>query len=196
MSRLSQKAITVKFAIIVTNVKFVTNVKIVTNTKLVNHKSQVTHKSQVFHYCHNSHKCHTFPNCHKSHKKCDNSTKCHIELMWLFRQFQNAVTFQRKFQIAGWSCRDVTSEDVRLVPLISGRGKQCRLLGTVGVARGLGDHDLVVKSSLVNCKEFLSCQPEVRVKKIDELEPALAVLAWGWRKWRSKFSNTSTRKVR
>ena len=77
----------------------------------------------------------------------------------------------REFQIAGWSCRDVTSEDVRLVPLISGRGKQCRLLGTVGVARGLGDHDLVVKSSLVNCKEFLSCQPEVRVKKIDELDP-------------------------
>ena len=81
------------------------------------------------------------------------------------------MTSQRKFQIAGWSCRDVTSEDVRLVPLISGRGKQCRLLGTVGVARGLGDHDLVVKSSLVNCKEFLSCQPEVRVKKIDELDP-------------------------
>ena len=77
----------------------------------------------------------------------------------------------REFPIAGWSCRDVTSEDVRLVPLISGRGKQCRLLGTVGVARGLGDHDLVVKSSLVNCKEFLSCQPEVRVKKIDELDP-------------------------
>ena len=40
----------------------------------------------------------------------------------------------------------------------------------MGVARGLGDHDLVVKSSLVNCKEFLSCQPEVRVKKIDELD--------------------------
>ena len=38
------------------------------------------------------------------------------------------------------------------------------------MARGLGDHDLVVKSSLVNCKEFLSCQPEVRVKKIDELD--------------------------
>ena len=65
----------------------------------------------------------------------------------------------------------MTSDDVRLVPLISGRGKQCRLLGTVGVARGLGDHDLVVKSSLVNCKEFLSCQPEVRVKLIDELDP-------------------------
>ena len=37
------------------------------------------------------------------------------------------------------------------------------------MARGLGDHDLIVKSSLVNCKEFLSCQPEVRVKSIDEL---------------------------
>lgn len=55
--------------------------------------------------------------------------------------------------------------------MITGRGKQCRLLGTVGVARGLGDHDLIVKSSLANCKEFLSCQPEVRVKYIQDLHP-------------------------
>ena len=84
------------------------------------------------------------------------------------------------FHNLGWSCRDVTSEDVRLIPLISGRGKQCRLMGTVGVARGLGDHDLIVKSSLVNCKEFLSCQPEVRVKCIDDLHPdSVLILASG-----------------
>ena len=84
------------------------------------------------------------------------------------------------FYNLGWSCRDVTSEDVRLIPLISGRGKQCRLMGTVGVARGLGDHDLIVKSSLVNCKEFLSCQPEVRVKCIDDLHPdSVLILASG-----------------
>ena len=82
--------------------------------------------------------------------------------------------------ISGWSCRDVTSEDVRLIPLISGRGKQCRLLGTVGVARGLGDHDLIVKSSLANCKEYLTCQPEVRVKCIEDLhEDSILIMASG-----------------
>ena len=44
----------------------------------------------------------------------------------------------------------------------------------------LGDHDLIVKSSLVNCKEFLSCQPEVRVKCIDDLHPdSVLILASG-----------------
>ena len=48
------------------------------------------------------------------------------------------------------------------------------------MARGLGDHDLIVKSSLVNCKEFLSCQPEVRVKCIDDLHPdSVLILASG-----------------
>ena len=80
-----------------------------------------------------------------------------------------ATVMYRDFYMAGWSCRDITSDDVRLLPLISGRGKQCRLLGTVGVARGLGDHDLVVRTSQVNCKEFLTCQPEVRVKCLKDL---------------------------
>jgi serine/threonine protein phosphatase PrpC len=82
-----------------------------------------------------------------------------------------STVMYRDFYMAGWSCRDVTADDARLVPLITGRGKQCRLLSTVGVARGLGDHDLVVRSSMVNCKEFLTCQPEVRVKHLDELDP-------------------------
>ncbi len=80
--------------------------------------------------------------------------------MFVFKVGQGTVMY-RDFYMAGWSCRDITMDDVRLVPLISGRGKLCRLLGTVGVSRGLGDHDLIVKSSMVNCKEFLTCQPEV-----------------------------------
>ena len=69
----------------------------------------------------------------------------------------------RDFYMSGWSARDVTLDDVRLEPMISGRGKFCRLLSTMGVARGLGDHGLMVKSSCVNCKDFLTCQPEIRV---------------------------------
>ena len=45
--------------------------------------------------------------------------------------------------MTGWSCRDVIPDDVNLVPIIDGRGKQCRLMATMGVARGIGDHDLV-----------------------------------------------------
>ena len=38
-----------------------------------------------------------------------------------------------------------------------------RVLNTVGVARGLGDHDLLAKYSGVKCKEFLTPQPEVNL---------------------------------
>ena len=108
----------------------------------------------------------------------------------------------KDFYMTGWSCRDVTADDVKLMPIIGGRGKQCRggvlshmttpyfwsplyftqllllgvcppsagvlcgwsplrVLNTVGVARGLGDHDLLAKYSGVKCKEFLTPQPEV-----------------------------------
>ena len=69
----------------------------------------------------------------------------------------------RDFYMSGWSARDVTADDVRLEPMITGRGKMCRLMSTMGVARGIGDHGLMVKSSYVSCKEFLTCQPEIRV---------------------------------
>ena len=69
----------------------------------------------------------------------------------------------RDFYMSGWSARDVTSDDVRLEPMITGRGKMCRLMSTMGVARGIGDHGLMVKASYVSCKEFLTCQPEIRV---------------------------------
>ena len=49
----------------------------------------------------------------------------------------------KDFYMTGWSCRDVIPDDVNLVPIIDGRGKQCRLMATMGVARGIGDHDLV-----------------------------------------------------
>ena len=49
----------------------------------------------------------------------------------------------KDFYMTGWSCRDVIPDDVILLPIIDGRGKQCRLMATMGVARGIGDHDLV-----------------------------------------------------
>lgn len=39
---------------------------------------------------------------------------------------------------------------------------QARVLATIGVTRGLGDHDLKVHDSNIYIKPFLSCCPEVR----------------------------------
>ena len=65
----------------------------------------------------------------------------------------------------GWGLKEVTEEDVALLPLISGRGKGVRLMLTMGVARSLGDYDLIHRASLVNMKEFLTPQPEIRIYK-------------------------------
>ena len=65
--------------------------------------------------------------------------------------------------MSGWGLKEVTEDDVRLLPLINGRGKGVRLMLTMGVARSLGDFDLIHRSSLVNMKDFLSPQPEVQV---------------------------------
>ncbi|KAK3588227.1 hypothetical protein CHS0354_017736 [Potamilus streckersoni] len=47
-------------------------------------------------------------------------------------------------QTAGWSMKKVDEHDLRF-PLVIGEGKKARLLGTIGVTRGFGDHDLKVK---------------------------------------------------
>ena len=59
--------------------------------------------------------------------------------------------------------KEVTEHDLRM-PLISGVGRAKRLLGTIGVTRGLGDHNLVALSQLddVPVKPFMSSVPEVR----------------------------------
>lgn len=41
---------------------------------------------------------------------------------------------------------------------------QARVLATIGVTRGLGDHDLKVHDSNIYIKPFLSCCPEVRAR--------------------------------
>ncbi len=38
---------------------------------------------------------------------------------------------------------------------------QARVLATIGITRGLGDHDLKVHDSDIAIKPFLSCSPEV-----------------------------------
>ena len=49
-----------------------------------------------------------------------------------------------------------------IVPLFDGLiPPQARVLATIGVTRGLGDHELKVHDSNIYIKPFLSCCPEV-----------------------------------
>uniref|UniRef100_A0A671TQS2 Protein phosphatase 1H-like n=1 Tax=Sparus aurata TaxID=8175 RepID=A0A671TQS2_SPAAU len=55
----------------------------------------------------------------------------------------------------------------RLEILCRGRA---RVLATIGVTRGLGDHDLKVHDSNIYIKPFLSCCPEVKVYNLMQYE--------------------------
>lgn len=75
----------------------------------------------------------------------------------------------RDAHMTGWSYKDITSDDLRF-PLVYGEGKRSRLLATIGVTRGFGDHDLKAQSNSGNhvyIKPFLTPQPEVRVLDIE-----------------------------
>uniref|UniRef100_A0A3B5M8N5 PPM-type phosphatase domain-containing protein n=1 Tax=Xiphophorus couchianus TaxID=32473 RepID=A0A3B5M8N5_9TELE len=75
----------------------------------------------------------------------------------------------RDFTMNGWAYKTVEDEDLKF-PLIYGEGKKARVLATIGVTRGLGDHDLKVHDSNIYIKPFLSCIPEVRVYNLTQHE--------------------------
>ncbi|XP_054251830.1 protein phosphatase 1J isoform X2 [Indicator indicator] len=69
----------------------------------------------------------------------------------------------------GWAYKKIQEDDLKF-PLIYGEGKKARVMATIGVTRGLGDHDLRVFSSNIHIKPFLSCFPEVRVYDLTQYE--------------------------
>ncbi|XP_062862856.1 protein phosphatase 1H-like [Trichomycterus rosablanca] len=75
----------------------------------------------------------------------------------------------RDYTMTGWAYKTIEDEDLRF-PLIYGEGKKARVLATIGVTRGLGDHDLKVHDSNIYIKPFLSCYPEVRVYNLTQHE--------------------------
>ncbi|XP_028809670.1 protein phosphatase 1H-like [Denticeps clupeoides] len=75
----------------------------------------------------------------------------------------------RDFTMTGWAYKTIQDEDLRF-PLIYGEGKKARVLATIGVTRGLGDHDLKVHDSDIYIKPFLSCCPEVKVYNLTQYE--------------------------
>lgn len=68
----------------------------------------------------------------------------------------------RQAQMRGWAYKTLTPDDLR-TPLVTGEGKRSRLLGTIGVTRGFGDHDLRALYTQLPIKPFLSAHPEVRM---------------------------------
>ena len=69
---------------------------------------------------------------------------------------------RRDQHMTGWTYKEITTEDLKF-PLVYGEGKRSRLLATIGVTRGFGDHDLRAQSQngSVYIKPFLTPQPEV-----------------------------------
>jgi protein phosphatase 1H len=68
----------------------------------------------------------------------------------------------REPHMTGWAYKTVTPEDLKF-PVVYGEGKRSRVLATIGVTRGFGDHDLRAPNSSILIKPFLSSQPEVRI---------------------------------
>ncbi|XP_029992261.1 protein phosphatase 1H isoform X2 [Sphaeramia orbicularis] len=75
----------------------------------------------------------------------------------------------RDFTMSGWAYKTIEDDDLKF-PLIYGEGKKARVLATIGVTRGLGDHNLKVHDSNIYIKPFLSCCPEVRVYQLGQCE--------------------------
>ncbi|XP_053948436.1 protein phosphatase 1H isoform X1 [Anastrepha ludens] len=74
----------------------------------------------------------------------------------------------RQGTMKGWTYKTLTGEDLRM-PVVTGEGKRSRLLGTLGVTRGFGDHDLLAISTGTKIKPFLTPHPEVVVRDLSKI---------------------------
>jgi len=77
----------------------------------------------------------------------------------------------RDAHMTGWAYKVIQEADMKF-PMVYGEGKRSRLLATIGVTRGFGDHDLRAQSQhgTVLIKPFLTPQPEVRVMELGARE--------------------------
>ncbi|XP_072506328.1 protein phosphatase 1M isoform X1 [Notamacropus eugenii] len=75
----------------------------------------------------------------------------------------------RDYDMNGWGYKQVEKLDLKY-PLVHGQGKQARLLGTLAVSRGMGDHQLKVLDTNIDIKPFLLSIPEVTVIDLEQQE--------------------------
>uniref|UniRef100_A0A0M3HVW8 PPM-type phosphatase domain-containing protein n=1 Tax=Ascaris lumbricoides TaxID=6252 RepID=A0A0M3HVW8_ASCLU len=88
---------------------------------------------------------------------------------FLTRRDLKKKVLYRDWYMDGWAAKTVRDSDLR-PPLISDRGKKRRLLNTIGVSRGFGDHHLLTADDKIPIKPFLSPVPEVRVVDLHKLD--------------------------
>ncbi|XP_034119395.1 protein phosphatase 1H [Drosophila albomicans] len=74
----------------------------------------------------------------------------------------------RKGTMKGWTYKTVTSRDLAM-PVVNGEGKRSRLLGTLGVTRGFGDHRLKAINRQIPIKPFLTPHPDVRIRDLSQV---------------------------
>ncbi|VDN38390.1 unnamed protein product, partial [Cylicostephanus goldi] len=75
------------------------------------------------------------------------------------KDLKTKVLFRDWF-MDGWASKTVKESDLKL-PLISESTRKKRLLNTIGVSRGFGDHHLYTVDDHLPIKPFLSSVPEV-----------------------------------
>ncbi|ODM98036.1 Protein phosphatase 1H [Orchesella cincta] len=84
----------------------------------------------------------------------------------------------RAAHMTGWAYKTATVEDLKF-PVVFGHGKRSRVLATIGVTRGFGDHELYAHSTAIKIKPFLTSQPEVKILDLVEdslLEDAVVIM--------------------
>ena len=94
---------------------------------------------------------------------------CLLDHSLHFRKDVGKRMLYRDAHMTGWAYKEIQPDDLKF-PVVYGEGKRSRLLATIGVTRGFGDHDLKAQSSngqTVYIKPFLTPQPEVRVLDIE-----------------------------
>ncbi|XP_018416349.1 PREDICTED: protein phosphatase 1H-like [Nanorana parkeri] len=75
----------------------------------------------------------------------------------------------RDHTMTGWAYKTIEEDDMKF-PLVYGEGKKARVMATIGVTRGFGDHDLKVYNSNIYIKPFLSSVPAVEVYDLSKCE--------------------------
>ncbi|XP_033746673.1 protein phosphatase 1M-like [Pecten maximus] len=80
----------------------------------------------------------------------------------IFREDMGRRVLYRSPHMTGWAYK-VADYDALKFPLVTRTGKKSRLMETIGVARGFGDHDLRVFDSEIYVKPFLTSIPEVEI---------------------------------
>lgn len=73
----------------------------------------------------------------------------------------------RNAYMTGWSMKKITYDDLKF-PLVWGEGKRSRVLATIGVTRGFGDHELRAQYGSVLIKPFLTPEPDVRILNLEK----------------------------